>query len=283
MKIGFIGAGKTGCTLGKYFTDHEIDVTGYFSKSRNSARMAAEFTGTRCFESLEDAVESSDIIFITASDGAIGEIWDSIKKLAIGDKIVCHCSGSLSSDVFTGIEESGAYGYSVHPMYAISDRYNSHVNFTEATVTIEGSEKHRDFVSDLFRKSGNTIKIISRENKPLYHAASVVVSNHVVGLIQFGVDLLEDCGFTGEEALEALFPLINNNVDNIRKSGIVNSLTGPVERGDAETVQKHLERLDGEDRELYRLLTRRILKIAKVKNKDRDYGKFDMLMEEQIL
>ena len=72
MKIGFVGAGKTGCTLGKYFTDHEIDVAGYFSKSRNSARMAAEFTGTRCIKSKKDAVESSDIIFITASYGAIG-------------------------------------------------------------------------------------------------------------------------------------------------------------------------------------------------------------------
>lgn len=280
MKIGFIGAGKVGFTLGKYFTDNKINVTGYFSKNSDSARKAAEFTNTNYFNSLEDVIKSNDIIFITTPDGVIKEIWNFIKKLAINKKIICHCSGSLSSNIFSNIEQVGAYGYSIHPMYAFSDKYNSHINFKEATITIEGSEKYTDFLSNLFKKLGNNIKIISRENKSIYHAASVVVSNHVVGLVQFGVNLLENCGFTSEEALKALFPLINNNIINIGRSGVVNSLTGPVERGDVETVKKHLESLNKEDRELYRLLTKKVLEIAKVKNKDRDYSNFNIIMEE---
>ena len=53
-----------------------------------------------------------------------------------------------------------------------------------------------------------------------------------------------------------------------------------MERGDVETVKKHLESLNKEDRELYRLLTKKVLEIAKVKNKDRDYSNFNIIMEE---
>jgi predicted dinucleotide-binding enzyme len=47
MKIGFIGAGKVGFSLGKYFCEHGLDVIGYFSRNPQSALQAAEFTGTR--------------------------------------------------------------------------------------------------------------------------------------------------------------------------------------------------------------------------------------------
>lgn len=280
MKIGFIGAGKVGVSLGKYLTNYKINVTGYFSKNNDSAKKAADFTNTSYFNSLEDIIKSNDIIFITTPDGVIKEIWNSIKGLAINNKIFCHCSGSLSSNIFSNIEQLGAYGYSIHPMYAFSDKYNSHINLNQATITIEGSEKYLDYFSTMFKKLGNNIKIISQENKSIYHAASVVVSNHVVGLAQFGIDLLEKCGFTSEEAIKSLYPLMINNIVNIGNKGVIDSLTGPVERADINTVRKHLESLDEEDRELYKLLTKKVIKVAKAKNPNRDYSNFNIMIGE---
>ena len=123
----------------------------------------------------------------------------------------------------------------------------------------------------LFLHLGNDVAIISKENKVLYHAASVTVSNLVLGLINNGVNYLEECGFTKEMAIKALYPLIENNLRNIKERGAVSSLTGPIERGDLSTVINHLNVIREEDKELYRLLSKNILKIAKVKNQDRNY------------
>ena len=126
MHIGIIGAGKVGCSIGKYLVDSGISVKGYYSKTRENAAAAAAFTGTEVFENVGDIVSASDTLFITTPDDRIGDVWDCIAKYNIEEKIVCHFSGSLSSVVFSGIEEKGASGCSIHPMLAFSDRFSSY-------------------------------------------------------------------------------------------------------------------------------------------------------------
>lgn len=280
IKFGFIGAGKVGFSLGKYLKENNIDISGYYSKSQHSAREAAIFTKTKQYNNLENLIKDSDTIFITTPDSEISVIWSEINKLSIKDKLICHCSGSISSEIFSNINNHGAYGYSIHPMFAISDKYNSYKNLSQAFITIEGHKKHIEFLKQLFFQLGNEVAIISKENKVLYHAASVTVSNLVLGLINNGINYLEECGFTHDMAIKALYPLIEFNLKNIREKGAINSLTGPVERGDLLTVINHLSVLKKEDKELYKLLSKNILKIAKIKNPDRDYKNLDEYLGE---
>ncbi|WP_396136466.1 Rossmann-like and DUF2520 domain-containing protein [Clostridium sp. SHJSY1] len=280
MKIGFIGAGKVGFCLGKYFSENNLNVIGYYSKKFLSAKEAAMFTDSMYFENIEELIKECDAIFITTPDGVIKEIWNSINKLSIKNKIICHCSGSLSSEVFSNIESHNAFGYSIHPMFAISDKYNSHKNLKKAFITIEGHNKHIDFFKDMFQKLGNKTKIITIKDKAKYHTASVVVSNHVIALVDEAICLLHEYGFNEKEAIEALTPLINNNIANIGVKGIIQSLTGPVERNDSETIEKHLNCLNKDDRELYKLLSKKLLKIAKIKNKDKCYENIENMIGE---
>lgn len=280
IKFGFIGAGKVGFSLGKYLKENNIDISGYYSKSQHSAREAAIFTKTKQYNNLENLIKDSDTIFITTPDSEISVIWSEINKLSIKDKLICHCSGSISSEIFSNINNHGAYGYSIHPMFAISDKYNSYKNLSQAFITIEGHKKHIEFLKQLFFQLGNEVAIISKENKVLYHAASVTVSNLVLGLINNGINYLEECGFTHDMAIKALYPLIEFNLKNIREKGAINSLTGPVERGDLLTIINHLSVLKKEDKELYKLLSKNILKIAKIKNPDRDYKNLDEYLGE---
>lgn len=132
MRIGFIGAGKVGTTLGKYFISRAMQIdnqrkenftlSGYYSRNPKSAEEAANFTNSTRYDTLEQIIEDSDCLFLTVSDDAISTIWDSIKRLPIKEKIICHCSGSLSSAIFSGIEHTGAYAYSIHPLFAISSK-----------------------------------------------------------------------------------------------------------------------------------------------------------------
>ena len=272
MKIGFIGAGKLGFSLGKYLVENNINVSGYYSKNLGSSKDAAIFTNSKYYESLKSIIEDCDTIFITTQDGVISEIWNSISQLPINNKIICHCSGSLSSNIFSNIEDHGAYGYSIHPMIAFSDKYNSHKQLNHATITIEGVNDYLDTFKDIFESLGNKVKVISKNNKSKYHAASVFVSNHVIALFNTGIELLRDCGFAEEEAMESLYPLMINNIKNIGQNGIVNSLTGPIERGDIGTIEKHLVALNKENKELYILLSKKLIEIAKVKNENKDYS-----------
>lgn len=271
IKIGFIGAGKVGFSLGKYLKINNISVTGYYSRNEDSAKKASIFTGTKQFNNLNEIINDSDTIFITTPDSEIKNVWNEIKELPIKNKMICHCSGSLSSEIFSNINNYGAYGYSIHPMFAISDKHNSYKSLNRAFITIEGNAKHVDEFYNLILSLGNDVIIINKENKPLYHAASVTVSNLVLGLINTGVKHLIECGFEEELAIKALEPLISFNIENIKEKGIVNSLTGPIERGDISTLKSHCNALKSDDEILYKLLSKNILEIAKVKNKNRDY------------
>ncbi|SFU39018.1 3-methyl-2-oxobutanoate hydroxymethyltransferase [Clostridium sp. DSM 8431] len=108
INIGFIGAGKVGFSLGKYLTNNKINISGYYSRNVESTKEAAKFTNSKCFVSINDLIKESDVIFITTPDSVIGSIWENIDKLSIKNKIICHCSGSLSSKIFSNKDEEAA-------------------------------------------------------------------------------------------------------------------------------------------------------------------------------
>lgn len=280
MNVGFIGAGKVGCSFGKYFQEHKIQVTGFYSKSEDSSLAASNFTSSKQYLNLRELVDENDTIFITTPDGQIQEVWQEIKNYQIKNKLICHCSGAISSDIFSNIQDYGAYGYSVHPMFSISDKYNSYKKLKKSFITIEGDEKYAKFLCDFFKKLGSSTVIVSKENKFLYHAASVVSSNLVLGLINTSVTYLIQCGFTEKMAIEALYPLIEFNIRNIKEKGIIESLTGPVERCDISTIKGHCEVLSDEDRALYMLLSKNVLEIAMLKNINRDYSELEKYLGE---
>ena len=273
MKAGFIGAGKVGFSLGKYLQSGGIALSGYFSKSAKSAREAAAFTGSRYYENLADIVEDSDTLFITVPDGAIADIWDDMGHLPVENKNICHCSGSISSTVFFDAEERMAYRYSVHPLYAVSDKYMSYKELSKACFAIEGSLGHMEEVVSVFRNMGNAVTEINAEKKALYHAAAVVVSNQMAALAEIGAELLTEAGFDRKDAEMALGPLIEGNAAKIAEAGPTAALTGPVERGDAATVEKHLSVLTGETKEIYTALSRQLVRIAERKHPERNYEK----------
>ena len=272
MRFGFVGAGKLGVSLGKYFVSNNIKVSGYCSKTVDSAKGASDFTNTNYYESLEDLVLESDAIIISTPDSAIEGVWNELKKLRIQGKVICHCSGVISSEVFSNIDSLGAYGYSIHPMLAISSKFDSYKNFSKAFFTVEGNVKHRYYFHNFFNKLGNEHCIIPSKNKAKYHLSCVRSSNLILGLINKSVTELIEYGFTEEKAIRAILPLADLNIKSVKEKGIVESLTGPIERGDLKTVKSHFDVLeDIESRELYKLLSKEVLNIALEKNKNRDY------------
>lgn len=280
MNIGFIGAGKVGFSLGKYFSENNLSISGYYDMNNSFSEEAAEFTKSTAFMNINKLIESSDIIFITTGDNIISQVWNEIKFLNIKNKIICHCSGSLSSKIFSDINNSCAFSYSIHPMFAFSDKYSSYKELKTAYFSLEGDEKHLDYLKNLFESLGNKVILIDSEIKPLYHLASVTVSNLVLSLLDIGCSYLSDCGIDSNKSLEALIPLIMNNINNIKHTNsFIDSLTGPVERNDINTVKHHLDVIPKENIPLYKILSQNLVKIAELKNTSRDYEELKKILK----
>lgn len=272
MNIGIIGAGKVGVSVGRYLKDNNIQISGFYDIDSDNAAFAAQFTQTDCFSDLEELVKLSDTLFITTPDGVIGSVWDCIRNnMSVKNKIVCHFSGALSSDVFTDSQSTGAGVCSIHPMLAFSDKLTSYRIPANTFFAVEGDETAVSAVKSLFESLGNTVCRIDKSKKSLYHTAASVLSNELVALLDMGYSLLEQCGFSRDDAVKATQNLVSGNVKSVLENGCVNALTGPVERNDLQTVKKHVESLQCEDRQIYILLAKRLVKLAKAKNEDRDY------------
>ncbi len=271
MKTGFIGAGKVGFTLGKYFAEKGMELTGYCSSSSASAKAAAEFTGSQFYNNTEELIKASDVIFLTVPDGLIKEVYLSLPREMLKGKQLCHCSGALSSrDAFPDVNKYGAKGTSIHPLFPVSSKYESYTVIGSAFFCIEG-DKAEEW-SRILADMGNPVRIIDSAVKIRYHAACVAASNLVCGLMAESTELLTECGFSEKDALEALKPLAVSNLNRIFESDPVTALTGPVERNDVSTVKKHLGALDDDvNAEIYRALSAKLTCMAEKRHGDADY------------
>ena len=279
MKIGFYGAGRVGCTLGRYMKKHGLDVTGFYNRTRERAEEAARWTDTVSYESVSSLLETNDALFLTVSDQAIPSVVEELVSIgSLSGKLLVHCSGALSSDVFAG---TGAYGYSIHPLYAISDRETAYETLSNAYFTVEGDTEYLDFWCETLTDIGLTCRPMTAESKTRYHASAVMASNLVCGLYAAAAEELEICGFPAEEAEKALAGLFLDNARGIAERGPVRQLTGPLERGDTSTVQRHLQVLEGDGKEIYLRLSEKVLDLAGRKNPGRDYTEMKKLLESE--
>ena len=283
MRNGIIGAGKVGTTLGKYLSIHGKNVTGFYSRTHESADEAATFAETETYSSLCKLVEKSDVIFITTPDGVIHQVWGDLLHQDISNRIICHFSGSLSSHVFSGREEAGASGISMHPMYAFSDKFHSYEQFHTAYLTLEGDPEAVAVMKPMWEAIGHHVLTLKAEDKIKYHAAAAMASNEMLGLMQASLDILSECGFSEKDSMALLTPLVQGNIASMLEKGCVNALTGPVERGDAQTVRKHLQALEGSKAgKIYQSLGSTMVELAKRRNPDRDYTPVRTLFEKSM-
>ena len=284
MKIGFIGAGKVGTAFSKHLHSQGFKICGYYSEPYSGAVSAAELTESKAFTSLEDFCRESELIFITTPDDIISEVAVNIARLGYLESrhIIGHMSGALSSRILTeAVEISGCDSFSLHPLQAFAELNNSLRDLPKTFFSLEGSEKALKEMQAIMQKLGNPLLEIKQEQKTLYHAAACIVSNYLVTLLDFGLDFLQSIGIEKNEGLTALMPLIEGSLNNTKNLGPAKALTGPIARGDAQTVKQHLQAIEEnipEQIKLYSVLALRTLELAQ-KEKLHDAKKIALLKE----
>ena len=267
LRVGFVGAGKVGCSLARYLqADAAIGQTSFCSKSAEHAREAAEFCDGCAYGSLAELAEFGQVIFLTVPDGAIARVAEELAGcgVSLAGKIVAHCSGAIASDALAACCDAGAYVASMHPLYAVSSRFGCWQELGRAWFSLEGDDVAVHTLEALLDRLGNEHARIDASDKPRYHAAAVMASNLVVGLYDMAAGELARCGIDRAEAESALAALFLGNARHVASDGVEASLTGPAARGDEATIARHLDVLadDAGVASAYSVLTERCRQIA---------------------
>lgn len=280
MKIGFIGAGKVGTSLGHYFAQHDLPLSGYFSRSRSSSELASEFTGSDIFEDLSGLLMESSIVFITTGDDQIAGIVDLLFQSGgiTEHHTIIHTSGALSTDLFESLKKTNCGLCSLHPIMSFSDIKTAAKNLNETVFTLEGNKKGLADIESILAIAGNPYFVINKDHKVLYHAAACILSNYLVTLIDSGFELLKTTGIPADQISQAFLPLIKATIGNIEKSGPVAALTGPLVRGDENTIATHLQSIKAQTPDYLDLYqTMGLATIDMIKDKRIDSEKYNQL------
>jgi predicted short-subunit dehydrogenase-like oxidoreductase (DUF2520 family) len=164
-----------------------------------------------------------------------------------------------------------ARGYevgSIHPLQSLAHPLSGADRLPGSWFAISGEPEARATARRLVAElQGETLSIpVSR--RPLYHAAAVVASNYLPVLTALAARLLVLAGAEEDEAVPALLPLMRGTLENISELGLSEALTGPVARGDVETIRLHLRSMPEREGRLYRELGREAVEIAQTRGLD---------------
>jgi predicted short-subunit dehydrogenase-like oxidoreductase (DUF2520 family) len=236
LKIGFIGAGKVGFTLALALSKAGYAVNAVSSRSISSAyKLGDKLPSAVVFDSPQGVSDACDLTFITTSDSAINEVARSI--LPRHGLMVCHVAAALPIDVLDPLRTQGAVTGVFHPLQAIGST-NAEI-LPGITFAIEAEEPLFKILRDMAVRLGGRVVELRGDERILYHASAIMASNYLVTLVSLAAGLWEGFG-TQEQAVRALMPLIRGTLDNIEQIGIPDCLTGPISRGDIETIEKHI-------------------------------------------
>jgi len=269
-EVSIIGTGRLGTALAIALAHEGYSIRALVARQPGSARRAARFLDAAgrvmAVKELADR-PAPELLIIATPDDQITLVAKTLAKLDWPDgrtSTVLHTSGALSSAALKPLRDAGWSTGSLHPLVSVSEPKAGARLLRGAFWCVEGDRRAvrlaRTIVHDLDGKSFS----IASENKPLYHAAAVMVSGNVTALFDVALQMLGDCGLTRRDAQNALLPLLASAVRNLEKLDTASALTGTFARGDVETVKRHLEVLSNNPSalEIYRVLGRRSLELS---------------------
>ena len=251
--IAIVGCGRVGTALAKFLSEAGYKISGLASKSISSAKRLADLTGTGRFTKIPwEITKEADIVFLTTPDS---EISDTCSNIAFNygfkrDSVVLHCSGALPSTILSSAKSCGAFIGSMHPMQSFALNEGNGSPFHGIIFAVEGDAQALHIAAKIAVDLGADCIPINTEDKTLYHAAAVVASNYLVTLLSLAFRLIEHAGISSSDTWKVLNPLIEGTLSNIEKAGITEALTGPIARGDVETVKRHIEAIGEKSPEL---------------------------------
>lgn len=199
-----------------------------------------------------------DLVFLAVPDAEVEAAARSVAPHLRRGQVVAHGSGALPLAPLAIVRARGAHAGSLHPMQALAGGPLA----AGVTAALDGDRAALRLLSGVARDLRLSPVRVPERGRVLYHAASSIAANLCMALADLAAETWVAAGAPRRRAVAAIVPLLRGAVENLASRGLPEALTGPVSRGDVQTVARHLRALGGDDAEVYRLLSRRLVRVA---------------------
>ena len=252
MRIGVIGGGKVGRCLASYLKESLVGITA--NSPEHSRQLAENFATEPCTN--EELVERAEVLLLTVPDRLIGTVAASlasasvsehatgsapaaqVPQLPLAGKVFLHCSGSMGLEVLAPLQREGAHVGSLHPLQSFA---GGATELAGVYMAMDGDEAACAAAQQIATTVGGHPFQVPAAERAAYHAAACICSNYAVAVEALAQRLMSRWLGNEEAAWQALLPLFKGTAANLQSTASPRTvLTGPIARGDVNTVEKHL-------------------------------------------
>ncbi len=244
--VAIIGAGRVGEAVGALLREAGYPVRAVTARTLQAAQAAALTIGGTPDTDSSAAARGTDLVLVTVPDDVIESVVTAIAaEGGFGQgQIVAHMSGAHGLRVLAAAAQSGAHVGAIHPMQSFATATRATQDLPGSVFGFTADDGAREVLLAVVETLGGSAIDVADEARPIYHAAAVMASNGFVAVEDMATDLLVSAGFDERTARRALVPLVAGTALNIRRFGPKEALTGPVSRGDVDTVRAHMSALE---------------------------------------
>lgn len=256
MKCNIIGAGRLGKNIALALSTAQL-ISSFSICNRNltSTQNACHEIGSGRAVNKIELLPEAEITWICCNDDAIQSVVEILTKSPTlkPNSFVIHCSGVLSSALLTPLRKKGCLIASFHPLKAFKINYLDPTAFDQVDCVLEGDNEVCEWLKNAFTQLGANLIAIKPEAKAIYHAAACMASNYLITLAACSEELFLKAGINTRQSRQMIVKLMQGNLDNLQHTEyIAEALTGPLARGDIETISLHLKTIQNDKiRNLY--------------------------------
>ena len=229
LDVAIVGAGRVGCSIGRALLARDHRVVAVSVANQDSAKRVLDALGHVPIVEPEDAPLAANVVVIAVPDDVVAETATRVARGLCEGAVVLHTSGIHGTDV---LAPCGANIAAIHPAQTIPE---STTDLNGVYFGVTSPEHLSEWAAWFVGELGGIAVPVPEEQRALYHAALSMASNFTVALAADAADLLQNPA--------ALEPLLRQTVENVVRLGGDAALTGPVVRGDAGTVRRHIDAL----------------------------------------
>lgn len=257
MRLGIVGTGRVGASF-VLALQHvpDIEIIGVMASSWEKSCRIGHSYGVTPYADGGDLVQDCDVVLLTVPDDAISHVSANLAALLAhrtqgqSHSVILHCSGAMGLEPLRPLQALGYAVGSLHPLQSFACPDGTQLQ--HIYMAVAGDEEAQNAANRLVSLLGSISFTVPDDKRAVYHGAACFASNFIVTAMAVGQSLLRPFMATQADAAKALLPLIMGTMHNIaQQDDFGKALTGPIARGDAGTVAKHVAALDGENLAAY--------------------------------
>ena len=230
-----------GQALGRLLRERGESIAGLASRTPERASAAAAFVGGEAKAvSYTEIPQHAAHVLIAVPDDAIGDVAGALARAGMHYGLALHTSGARGPEALAALAAAGVACGTLHPLQTAANPEEGVRVLPGVAFAIDGAPEAAAWAGRLVALLGGVALHIPAASRPLYHAAAVMAGNYVIALMSTAVMLMREAGVEEATARRALQPLARASLENTFRLGPAVALTGPIARGDADTVREHL-------------------------------------------